>query len=43
MAKAKKTKRLQGTDKPIDNPTVVLRVGFDDMGHFFLNKLIFTR
>ena len=30
MAKAKKTKRVQGTDRPIANPTVVLREEFDD-------------
>ena len=35
MAKAQKTKRMQGTDKPIANPTVVLREEFDDWAILF--------
>ena len=35
MAEAKKTKRVQGTDRPIANPTVVLREEFDDWAILF--------
>jgi SynChlorMet cassette protein ScmD len=35
MVKAKKGKRVQGTDKPIANPTVVLREEFDDWAVLF--------
>ena len=35
MAKAQKIKRVQGTDKPIANPTVVLREEFDDWAILF--------
>lgn len=35
MAKAKKAKRVQVTDKPIANPTVVLREEFDDWAILF--------
>lgn len=35
MAEAKKTNHVQGTDKPIANPTVVLREEFDDWAILF--------
>lgn len=35
MAKAKKGRRVQSTDKPIANPTVVLREEFDDWAILF--------
>jgi SynChlorMet cassette protein ScmD len=35
MAKAKRTKRVKVTDKPISNPTVVLREEFDDWAILF--------